>query len=63
MSVPDQNDDIILIPGDGGARCPGNGAQGMEPQCDECDYLICCTNFSGLCDQCFRAHGGCPLRL
>ena len=31
----------ILIPGNGGRECPGNGETG-ECCCDECDYLLCC---------------------
>ena len=39
---------VILIPGDGGEACPGNGTgkdeqgQTIECCCDECDYLLCC---------------------
>ena len=39
---------IVLIPGNGGANCPGNGAH-IDPNgnliaccCDECDYMLCC---------------------
>jgi len=46
--------DLILVPGDSGKRCPGN----ME-FCDECDYLICCTNYNGLCDKCRKDNGAC----
>ncbi len=31
-----------------------------EGCCDECDYLICCTNFNGLCDRCFEENNLCP---
>ena len=31
----------ILIPGNGGRECPGNGEYG-ECCCDECDYFLCC---------------------
>ena len=31
--------------------------------CDECDYLLCCTNCDGLCDKCFAEHRGCPLNI
>ena len=35
--------DIRLIPGNEGKDCPGNGTvQGIEIQCDECDFLMCC---------------------
>lgn len=34
---------IILIPGNKGADCPGNGLHpGIECCCDECDYMVCC---------------------
>ncbi len=34
----------ILIPGDFGKDCPGNGKHTeIECCCDECDYLLCCT--------------------
>lgn len=33
---------ILLVPGKGGMDCPGNGAQGNECCCDECDYMMCC---------------------
>ena len=32
---------VILIPGNGGKDCPGNGEFGTCC-CDECDYMICC---------------------
>ena len=33
----------ILIPGNMGKDCPGNGLQeGVECCCDECDYMLCC---------------------
>lgn len=33
----------ILIPGNLGKGCPGNGEYaGIECCCDECDYLLCC---------------------
>ena len=32
---------IVLIPGNGGRDCPGNGETG-ECCCDECDYMIKC---------------------
>ena len=31
----------LLIPGNGGKDCPGNGETG-ECCCDECDYMMCC---------------------
>ncbi len=32
---------VILLPGNGGADCPGNGETGVCC-CDECDYMLCC---------------------
>jgi hypothetical protein len=32
---------MILLPGNGGEDCPGNGQSG-ECCCDECDYMLCC---------------------
>ena len=49
--------EIILVPGNEGQDCPGNW------ECyDECDYLICCTNYNGLCDECFAENGMCPIK-
>jgi len=31
--------------------------------CDECDYLICCTNYKGLCDQCLAENGACLFNI
>ena len=45
-----------LIPGNGGLDCPGSGEC-----CDECDYLICCTDYNGLCSQCFAENGKCSI--
>ena len=42
----------VLIPGNQGRDCPGNGETG-ECCCEECDYLLCC--FGGeepSCEQC-----------
>ena len=39
---------VQLIPGNGGADCPGNGERVgdngkiIECCCDECDYMLCC---------------------
>ena len=40
---------LVLIPGNGGADCPGNGLHGdtFECCCDECDYMLCCTEPAG----------------
>ncbi|MBP3447951.1 MAG: hypothetical protein J6K51_02890 [Clostridia bacterium] len=34
--------EIELIPGNGGKDCPGNGENGNECCCDECNYMCCC---------------------
>jgi len=55
-----------LVPGNNGQDCPGNGvytdAHGnpIGLLCDECDYLICCTNCGDMCDKCFAENGACP---
>ena len=46
----------VLIPGDQGRNCPSNPAC-----CDECDYLMCCTNDNGFCDKCFAENGFCEI--
>lgn len=34
----------ILIPGNLGKDCPGNGMHiGVECCCDACDYMLCCV--------------------
>lgn len=37
---------IALMPGNLGKNCRGNGKHKIECCCDECDYLICCTDAS-----------------
>ena len=33
----------ILVPGNQGKNCPGNGEDpDIECCCDECDYMMCC---------------------
>lgn len=35
----------VLIPGNGGKDCPGNGERsGIECCCEECDYFLCCQD-------------------
>lgn len=54
---------IVLVPGNGGAFCPGNGEGKdalenlIECCCDECDYLLCCTEETD-CVSCRDAN--CP---
>ena len=46
---------IVLVPGNGGRDCPGNGEHNeIECCCDGCDYLMCCTGNPGerLCLDC-----------
>ena len=50
---------VILTPGNGGKDCRGNGrtknfwGKWIECCCDECDYLICCTEGSEeMCQSC-----------
>ena len=45
----------ILLPGNQGKDCPGNGTNpGIECCCDECDYLLCCidTEYPDRCKGC-----------
>ena len=55
---------IKLRPGNNGQDCPGNGtAPGIECQCDECDFLMCCIpelNPHG-CNDCDL--DDCPRRI
>lgn len=56
----------ILIPGNRGIDCPGNGSHldeaGKEVECccDECDYMQCCTDAHDRiqCRNCTQAK--CP---
>lgn len=46
---------IMLIPGNMGRDCPGNGVRtSMICCCDECDYMLCCLEDHSpkLCEQC-----------
>ena len=45
---------VMLIPGNGGEDCPGNGEDTLfECCCDECDYYLCCFDDDvANCDQC-----------
>ena len=45
----------ILIPGNDGKDCPGNGCiPGVECCCNECDYMLCCIdpNWYVCCPDC-----------
>lgn len=51
----------ILMPGNGGRDCPGNGEDPEEECCcDECDYLMCCFDsaYPDCCTDCRDA--ACP---
>ena len=52
---------IVLIPGNFGEDCPGNGeTTEMECCCDECDYMICCIldRWMERCKEC--GNTDCP---
>ena len=45
----------VLIPGNQGKDCPGNGTDtDVECCCDECDYMLCCldTTNPAQCSTC-----------
>lgn len=51
----------VLIPGNLGEDCPGNGARiDIECCCEECDYQQCCVSedWETRCSQCGEAE--CP---
>lgn len=51
----------ILVPGNRGRDCPGNGRhEGIACCCDECDYMLCCIDDHSekQCPVCKDAH--CP---
>ena len=46
---------VVLLPGNNGEDCPGNGLSG-ECCCDECDYMLFCFGIvqpscESCCDQ------------
>lgn len=55
---------IILVPGNDGIDCPGNGEHFdengnlIECCCDECSYLLCCTDKKKECNKC--TDSDCP---
>lgn len=51
----------VLVPGNYGKDCPGNGeVPGVECCCNECDYMICCFGpyDSNKCKNC--TNKDCP---
>lgn len=53
----------ILIPGNLGRDCPGNGTHyGIECCCNECEYMLCCIDkdFPAGCITC--GDPDCPRR-
>ena len=45
----------VLIPGNRGKDCPGNGTDSaVECCCDECDYFLCCFDetYPDCCKSC-----------
>lgn len=43
---------VVLLPGNNGEDCPGNGLSG-ECCCDECDYMLCCFGIiQPSCESC-----------
>ncbi|MCI5891782.1 MAG: hypothetical protein MRZ66_00025 [Clostridiales bacterium] len=57
---------VEIVPGNFGKDCPGNGEHYDSDGnliwccCDECDYLLCCTedNWEEACKTCFLTE--CP---
>ncbi len=53
---------IVLLPGNQGKDCPGNGShfwengEQIECCCDECNYWFCCND-----DKCLERCGECAL--
>jgi len=46
---------VVLIPGNLGKDCPGNGEDpNIECCCDECDYMQCCFDllYPAYCSTC-----------
>ena len=54
--IIDGSTGIELIPGNHGKDCPGNGENGNECCCDECDFLCCCIEYFKRqdCDRCVQ---------
>lgn len=52
---------VELFPGNFGQECPGNGEHvDIECCCEECDYMLCCTDDRWVerCEKCGNAE--CP---
>ena len=51
----------VLVPGNQGKDCPGNGEnREIECCCDECDYMLCCLE-SHRQEECLHcADKDCP---
>ena len=46
---------VILVPGDHGKDCPGNGMRvDITCCCNECDYFLCCIDpeYPAICEKC-----------
>jgi len=51
----------VLIPGNQGVDCLGNGTNpGVECCCDECDYMLCCLQTHDMADCVQCNDKGCP---
>ncbi len=51
----------MLVPGNLGRDCPGNGEDGQaECCCDECDYMLCCTDLWKVADCEVCGDAACP---
>ena len=67
LGIDQEGNRIELTPGNGGRNCLGNGkhfdrdSEPVEICCDECDYLICCTNWDRACDKCYFENRSCRL--
>lgn len=51
----------VLVPGDLGQDCPGNGkTPEIECCCEECDYFLCCFDgtYPACCQKCTDSN--CP---
>ena len=51
----------VLVPGDLGQDCPGNGKDPeIECCCEECDYFLCCFDgtYPICCQKCTESN--CP---